>query len=91
MLLPPKDLTILLFFLALSLYLTLPTASSCLLYGAVTVFFVVPIERSTALFLFCELCFLACVVYVFYTSSGAGYVVPLLGTAIGFYSDQSDG
>lgn len=91
MLLPPKDLTILLFLLALSLYLTPPTVSSCLLYGVSTLFFVLPVRRSTPLFLFCELSFLTCVVYVFYTSTGAGYVVPLLGTAVGFYSDQTDG
>lgn len=91
MLLPPKDVTLLLFVFALTLYLTPPTVSSCLLYAAVTAFLVLPVRTSVVALLGAELLFGTCVIYVFYTSTGAGYAIPLLGTAVGLYSDCLDG
>ena len=77
-----SETTSVLFLLALSLYLTQPTASSCLLYGAVTLFFCFE-TFSLSKLLLCELVFIAASVYVLHESRGPGYLVAILGLSAG--------
>ena len=81
-------LTPVLFFIALSLYLTEPTLPSCVLYGAVTTFFCFEYFTLPKL-LFCELVFVAISIGVLRLSKGSGYVIPLLSISAGLYFDGS--